>query len=140
MAAVTTFTPPQLTRSPLFLLKTVIAAIAGTDLHSEVDVSFDEESQWSFLADKLASTLIWFFASLRTLTGAIWLIANHCMDEETMLWFTSRCPAPLYKTINIRILKLTHLKGLPLAHLVSTQENFKISLLLDANIYWDLVE
>ena len=49
-------------------------------------------------------------------------------------------------TVSLRIItnecvsQLPYLKGLPLAQPVTTHENFKISLLIDADHYWDIVE
>ena len=47
--------------------------------------------------------------------------------------------APLANTMNTAISNLSHLKGLPLAHPVSSEENFEISLLIGADFYWDLI-
>jgi len=47
--------------------------------------------------------------------------------------------APLTNTMNTNISKLSHLKGLPLAYPVSSEENFEISLLTDVDFYWDFI-
>ena len=47
---------------------------------------------------------------------------------------------PLRNTTNERVRQLPYLKGLLLAHPVTTNENFRISLLNGADHYWDIVE
>ena len=47
--------------------------------------------------------------------------------------------APLANTMNTTISNLSHLKGLPLAHPVSSEDTFDISLLFGADFYWDLI-
>jgi len=44
---------------------------------------------------------------------------------------------PISNPVDSDILDLTHLKGLPLAYPVTAAENFKISLLIGADYYWD---
>ena len=47
--------------------------------------------------------------------------------------------APLANTMSASISKLSHLKGLPLAHSISSEENFEVVLLVGADFYWDLI-
>ena len=47
---------------------------------------------------------------------------------------------PLRNMTNEYVSQLLYLKGLPLAYTVTTYENFKISLLIGADHYWDIVE
>ena len=47
--------------------------------------------------------------------------------------------APLNNTVRTTISNIPHLKGLPLAHPVSSSENFEISLLLGADFYWHFI-
>ena len=46
---------------------------------------------------------------------------------------------PINNPLNTGVLQLSHLKGLPQAHLVTAAGNFEISLLVGADFYWDLV-
>lgn len=46
---------------------------------------------------------------------------------------------PLRNAASTSFIKLTHLKGLPLAHLVTSDRKFEISLLIGADHYWDIV-
>ena len=45
--------------------------------------------------------------------------------------------APLNNTIRTTLSNVPYLKGLPLAHPVSSAENFEISLLVGADFYWN---
>ena len=47
--------------------------------------------------------------------------------------------APGTNPLTTDVFSLPHLKGLPLAHPVTTAEKFEISLLVGADFYWDLV-
>ena len=47
---------------------------------------------------------------------------------------------PLKGTAKSEITQLPYLRGLPLAHPVTTDNDFKISLLIGADYYWDIVE
>ena len=47
--------------------------------------------------------------------------------------------APLNNTIKTTLSNIPYLKGLQLAHLVSSAENFEISLLVGADFCWDFI-
>ena len=47
---------------------------------------------------------------------------------------------PLKNITNERVTHLPYLKGLPLAHPVTTDENFRISLLIGVDHHWDIIE
>jgi len=46
---------------------------------------------------------------------------------------------PLHNSIYVCIKNIPHLQGLRLAHLITEDENFEISLLIGADHYWNLV-
>ena len=46
---------------------------------------------------------------------------------------------PVTNPLTTDVFSLPHLKGLPLAHLVTMAENFEISLLVGTDFHWDLV-
>jgi len=46
---------------------------------------------------------------------------------------------PITNPTDTEVLKLPHLRELPLAQPVTTAENFEISLLIGADYYWELV-
>ena len=47
---------------------------------------------------------------------------------------------PLQNSFQACVNKILHLKGLVLAHPITKEENFEISLLIGADHYWDFVE
>ena len=47
---------------------------------------------------------------------------------------------PVRNITNEKVTQLPHLKGLPLAHPVTTDEGFRISLLIGVDHYWDIIE
>ena len=47
---------------------------------------------------------------------------------------------PLKNVTNEKVTQLPHLKGLSLAHPVTTDKSFRISLLIGVDHYWDIVE
>ena len=48
--------------------------------------------------------------------------------------------APLINRTRLEIANLSYLRGLKLAHPVTEEENFEISMLIGADFYWDIVE
>ena len=151
----TAFVPPQLTRNTICLLKTAIATVVNANLQVEANILFDEGSQRSFITEKLAGMLgvvpqrseninLSSFGSSQPLYRR--------MDNVTFRIKTRRgdlvpisalvvptIAAPLANTMNTAVTNLSHLKGLPLAHPVSGEDNFEISLLIGADFYWDLI-
>ena len=53
---------------------------------------------------------------------------------------TPTIATPLRNTTSTSIVKPNHLKGLNLAHPVTSDKKFEISLLIGADHYWDIVE
>ena len=53
--------------------------------------------------------------------------------------FVPNIATPLKHTIRTTLSNVPYLKGLPLAHPVSSAENFQISLLVGADFYWNFI-
>ena len=154
-ATLTAFVPPQLTRSTVCLLKTAIATVVGNGSQAEANVLFDEGSQRSFLTEKLATTLVVTphrsekinlssFGSSQPLYRRMDSVLVHIKTRSGELVPVSALvvptiAAPLANMTNASVSKLLHLKGLPLAHPITRDENFEISLLVGADSYWNLV-
>ena len=47
--------------------------------------------------------------------------------------------APIRNSVHAHVDKLPYLQGLPLAHPVTSDENFHISILIGADIYWNFI-
>ena len=151
----TTLAPPQLTRNTICLLKTAIATVLGTDSQTEANILFDEGSQQSFLTEKLANELavephkfehisLSSFGADKPLYKRMDTVLIHIrtLTGELVPLSTLVVPTiatPITNTLEMDILQLPHLKGLPIAHPITATENFEISLLVGADFYWDLV-
>ena len=57
----------------------------------------------------------------------------------TVVLIVPNIAASLNNTIKTTLSNVPYLKGLPLAHPVSSAENFKISLLVGADFYWNFI-
>ena len=125
-------------------------------IQAEAHILFDEGSQQSFLTEKLANLLKYIvphssehisltsfgltqsllqhldsvIINLKTSTGHLMPILVLVVPNIT---------APLNNTIRTTLSNVPYLKGLPLAHSVSSAENFEISLLVGADFYWNFI-
>jgi len=154
-AALTTFTSHHFTRNSTCLLKTAIGTIVGPDSQTDANILFDEGSQRSFLTEKLANELALqshTFENISLSSFGADKPLHKCMDAvlihiKTMTGeliplsalIVPTIAAPITNPLNTDVFSLPHLKGLQLAHPVTTAENFEISLLVGADFYWDLV-
>ena len=154
-ATLTAFVPPHLTRSTACLLKTAIATVVNDDLQAEANILFDEGSQRTFITEKLANMLALLphksehinlssFGSSQPLYRQLNNVVFHIKTQRADLIPISALvvpsiASPLTNTVSTTISDMSHLKGLPLAHPVSSEENFEISLLIGADLYWELI-
>ena len=138
------------------LLKTAIATVSSPRTEAEANVLFDEGSQRSFLTSNLADLLglqsshredihLASFGAktptsqqlevasvnLKTRTGALVPLSVLIVPDIAV---------PLTNTINREVTQLPYLNGLPLAHPVTSDEHFNISLLIGVDHYWDIVD
>ena len=138
------------------LLKIEIAAISSNNVEDETNILFDEGSQRSFITRELADTLslqptrkedicITSFGARTPLSQRLEVALVNLKTKSGRLvplsvLIVPDIAVPLRNITNERVSQLPYLKGLPLAHPVITHENFKISLLISADHYWDIVE
>ena len=131
------------------LLKTAIAPITFENTTIESNILFDEGSQRSFILQDIAQklglqsharesiSLTSFGAekpSYRTLdkaTVSVQTITGHKIPKSAL---------PLPNPMRMPLKQFTHLKGLHLAHPITENENFEISVLIGADHYWHFVE
>ena len=66
-------------------------------------------------------------------------IATACGDQIPRVLVIEQIATPLQNQFRQQIQTIPHLRGLKLAHPVTSDENFAISLLIGADHYWDLV-
>ena len=140
----------------LCLLKTAIAAVSSNNVEAVTNILFDEGLQRSFIIRELADTLslqptrkedicITSFGAKTPLSQKSEVALVNLKTKSGRLvplsvLIVPDIAVPLRNITNERVSQLPYLKGLPLAHPVTTHENFKISLLIGADHYWDIVE
>ena len=138
------------------LLKTAIATVSSDSVQADASILFDEGSQKSFITEKLAREL----ALNRGTSETIHLSAFGSTSEKTIhvdtatvhIETTQRKKIPIKvlivptigTPIDIRMQKsasnLSYLRDLKLAHPVTEQCAFNISMLIGADSYWTIVE
>ena len=143
-------------KSRVCLLKTAIATITTADSEAEANILFDEGSQRSFLTQELSDVLslqshtsenicLSSFGGKRPLNKRM-EVASITIKTRTgglipiSVLIVPTIATPLRNTAKTEITMLPYSRGLPLAHPITTDDNFKISLLIGADYYWDMVE
>lgn len=137
------------------LLKTAIAPVCVKSQSIEANILFDEGAQRSFITEELAGKLqmqpsgnevinISGFGQVgdkvRHLDSGTVYVQSETGDKipvEVLVVPTIAVPLTSRRE---HIAKLPHLKGLKLAHPVSADETFEVSLLIGADHYWDIVQ
>ena len=154
----TTITSTALSASytSVSLLKTAIADISAGLTTVEGHILFDEGAQRSFITQELANKL-----QLRP-TGfeniAVSSFGEHVSTHQKLavasvlintlnkgqipvsVLIVPKLAAPIRNSIRVHLNKLSYLKGLSLAHPVTSDENFHISVLIGADFYWEFIQ
>ena len=138
------------------LLKTAIAPVIGEGIRIQGNILFDEGSQRSFITLETATKL-----KLRPVTtenvaiapfGAEYSSPQPIPVGQVKVETTSgdKVPisvltvpfiaAPLKNSVRTSIESFPHLRGLKLAHPITNEHNFHISVLIGADYYWSFVE
>ena len=151
-----TTTTPSASHDNVCLLKTAVATVINKNAETEANILFDEGSQRSFLSQQLADKLaiqplqketihLSSFGSKYPFTKIMGVAHIQIKTRSGQLiplstLITPTIATPLRNTTSTSITKLNHLKGLTLAHPVTSDRKFEISLLVGADHYWDIVE
>ena len=138
------------------LLKTAVAPVWYENQPSEANILFDEGAQRSFITEKLATKL-----NLKILDTEVIQLSTFGESTEKVrrlpkasvhIESTNGYKIPIevlvvpkiagpMKNLNTNSLsKLKYLQKLKLAHPVSSNDVFEISLLIGADFYWDFIE
>ena len=138
------------------LLKTAVAPVIGEGIRIQGNILFDEGSQRSFITLETATKL-----KLRPVTtenvaiapfGAEYSSPQPIPVGQVKVETTSgdKVPisvltvpfiaAPLKNSVRTSIESFPHLRGLKLAHPITNEHNFHISILIGADYYWSFVE
>ena len=155
--SLTTLTSDSLLSSrQSYLLKTAVATVMSVDRETEANILFDEGSQCSFLTQDLADALsltphhqedicLSAFGSTHPLNKRMKVACVNIKSRTGELvpisaLIVPTIATPLRNAVKLNTTQLPHLSGLPLAHPITQDDNFKISLLIGTDYYWDLVE
>ena len=138
------------------LLKTAIANVSAGQTTVEGHILFDEGAQRSFITQELADQLqlqpinyehisVSSFgeqvsASKRLAVAAISIETLNKGHIPVSVLVVPKLAAPIRNSVRIHLDKLPYLQGLPLAHPVTNDENFHISILIGADFYWQFIQ
>ena len=161
-ASLTTLSSPNTQHSmvshtnKICLLKTAVVTVSSSHAEAKTNILFDEGSQRSFLTSDLADALslhptkqedicISTFGANNPISqkldvASIKLKTRSGRYVPLSVLIVPSIAVPLTHTVNTEVVQLPYLRELPLAHPVTSNENFKISLLIGVDHYWDIVE
>ena len=138
------------------LLKTAIATVGHNHIHCEANILFDEGAQRSFITQTLADQLGIRYTESESIAlsafGAhtssnrqlpmanITIVTTNGEHIPVRVLVIDQIATPLQNRFRQQIQTIPHLRGLPLAHPVTSDEDFEISLLIGADHYWDIVK
>ena len=138
------------------LLKTAVAPIIAGHTKTSANILFDEGAQRSFisremvneLGTSLTSTADISLASfgnasrthqkLGVVTVEIQILSGELFPISVLAVPT--IAAPIQNVVPLSVSTMPHLQGLKLAHPVTSNNNFTISLLIGTNYYWKFVQ
>ena len=134
-----------------------MATVSSSKVQVEANILFNKGSQRSFISQKLANSLqlhsckkediclssFWSLTpTIKQLqTGEIHLLTRTGIKLPLSVLIVPTIAIPLQNVMQTHIAPLLHLQGISLPHPVTRPTtNFKISLLIGADHYWDIVE
>ena len=122
----------------------------------EGNILFDEGAQRSFITKSLADQLKLlptshenisvssFGAQVSTVKRlAVASIFVHTLNNikiSVSVLIVPELAAPIRNSVQTHLNQFQYLQDLPLAHLVTSDENFQISVLIGADFYWSFVQ
>ena len=137
------------------LLKTAVAEVTSRSLTTTANILFDEGAQRSFITQQLADelelprngndliNLATFGSDARNTqsfeTTTVHVFADHGQSIPINVLVVPSIAVPL-KTYQREAANLPYLRGLKLAHPVTEDEVFNISVLIGADFYWSFVQ
>ena len=149
-------TPVSAFHASICLLKTAIAEVSSYTTIAEGHILFDEGAQRSFITQQLADELYLQPTSHETIsvssfgaqvspsrTLAVATMFVHTLDGtrlEISVLIVPTLAVPIQNSVRTHLHTVPYLKSLPLAHPVTGDENFDISILIGADYYWQFIE
>jgi len=136
------------------LLKSAIANVSSDSTTTECHILFDEGAQRSFITQSLADELqptgyenisvSSFGAQVSAVKSlAVAPIFIHTLNGTKILvtvLIVPKLAAPVCNSVRTHLSLLSYLQHLPLAHPVTNDENFDITILIGADFYWCFVQ
>ncbi|XP_063427239.1 uncharacterized protein LOC134710772 [Mytilus trossulus] len=138
------------------LLKTDVAPVWSGSICTDTNILFDEGAQRSFLTDDLAKTLnlktegvevvhLSAFGKENTSTrelrkSTVHIETGNRRKFPIKVLIVPTIAVPLQNHMRNVNRDMNYLKGLRLAHPVTKEDSFEISLLIGADYYWDFIE
>ena len=148
-----TATSLHLAGNEICLLKTAVAKVSASGTCVEANILFDEGSQHSFMTKSLADCLqlrphgteelsISTFGTQTSYISKLGIttIHLHAIFSQLIPLTVPAIAAPIQNLNKKPLTDFSHLKGLHLAHPVTSTEQFTVNLLIGADHYWDVVE
>ncbi|XP_053378498.1 uncharacterized protein LOC123533118 [Mercenaria mercenaria] len=144
------------TQSPSnVLLKTAIAPVCNQQFRVDATILFDEGAQRSFITEKLADELhlprgnpeiihLTSFGdsnqNVRFMdTSTVYLVTDSGRKIAIQVLVVPTIAVPL-RNLQRDVKDLPYLRGLKLAHPITDDESYEISLLIGADHYWKIVQ
>ena len=143
-------------QNPTCLLKTAVAPIVASNTRSQANILFDEGAQRSFISAEMAnelqisptSTADIAVASFGTTTTNTQKLGVTTVEVETesgelipiSVLIVPSIAAPIQNLVSTSVYTMPHLRDLKLAHPVTSDKDFTISLLIGTDHYWSFVE
>ena len=138
------------------LLKTAIANVSAGETTVEGHILFDEGAQRSFITQELANQLqlqpskhenisVSSFGeqvstSRRLAIASVLIETLHNGHIPISALIVPKLAALIRNSVRTHLDKLPYLQELPLAHPVTSDENFHISILIGADYYWQFIQ
>ena len=139
------------------LLKTAIAMVGSSaGISLEGNILFDEGAQRSFISQDMAAKLnlqptnkesisLASFGSTAAThtnlpTGVVQIQTVTGDKIPVSVLIAPKIAPPLQNMLRTSLQQMPHLKGLHLAHPITENENFEISILIGADYYWSFVQ
>ena len=138
------------------LLKTTTANVSAGQTTVEGHILFDEGTQRSFITQELANQLqlklinheqisvssfgeqISAFKRLAVASIPIQTLNKGHIPASVLI--VPKLAAPIHNSVQTHLDKLPYLQGFPLAHPVTSDENFQISILIRADFYRQFIQ
>jgi hypothetical protein len=137
-------------------LKTAIANVSTGQLHCDANILLDEGAQRSYITTDLANQLGVMSSQTEEIAlsafgaqisarrhlplATVYIIIRTGEQIPLQVLVVEEIATPLQIPPRQHINDMSHLKNLTLAHPITAQEDFRISLHIGTDHYWDIVE